>query len=207
MANPEEILNGAASVGTTPSPIDDLESKRESLSILACLGSTKEYTGVVMDLSDVTRLSDNDVEKYYKRYQVRSGKKIADGLADSSFQFMAKAVDHGLRNYGSIDDKEALVKDCKKDELIMKEISNLSGSLVLKGGRLTALLSAFVHFANHFKLREDEYPRQLEQGLSTNPTQLEQDPTQLEQDLSTNPTQLEQDPSTTPTELGYDTVF
>ena len=89
------------------------------------LGSKKEYIGVVMDLPDVTKLSDKDVEKYYKIYQVKSGKKIADSLAYSSFQLMAKAVDHGLRNYGSIDDKEALVKDCKKNELIMKEISNL----------------------------------------------------------------------------------
>ena len=167
MANPEEILNGEASVDTTPSPINDLESKRESLSILACLGSTKEYTGVVMDLSDVTKLSDKDVEKYYKRYQVVSGKKIADGLADSSFQLMAKAVDHGLRNYGNIDDKDALVRDCKKDELIMKEISNISGSLVFKGGRSMALVSTFIHFAKHFKLRE--------QDLSTTPTQLEQE--------------------------------
>ena len=152
---------------------------------------------MVMDLSDITKLSDKDVEKYYKRYQVVSGKKIADGLADSSFQLMAKAVDHGLRNYGNIDDKDALVRDCKKDELIMKEISNISGSLVLKGGRFTALLSAFIHFAKHFELREDGYPTQLEQDLSTSPTQLEQDPTQLEKDLSTNPTQLEQDPKTT----------
>ena len=194
MANPEEILNGEASVGTTPSPINDLELKRESLSIRACLGSTKEYTGVVMDLSDTTKLSDKDVEKYYKRYQVVSGKKIADGLADSSFQLMAKAVDHGLRNYGNIDDKDALVRDCKNDELIMKEISNISGSVVLKGGRLTALLSAFIKFANHFKLREQDLsitPTQLEQDLRTTPTQLEQDLTEPEQDLSTTPTQLE----------------
>ena len=187
MANPEDILNGEASVGTTPSPIIDLESKRESLSILACLGSTKEYTGVVMDLSDTTKLSDKDVEKYYKRYQVVSGRKIADGLADSSFQLMAKAVDRGLRNYGNIDDQDVLVRDCKNDALIMKEISNISGSLVLKGGRFTALLSAFIQFAKHFKLREHGYnttPTQLEQDLSTTPRQ-------LEQDLSTTPTQLE----------------
>ena len=199
MANPEDILNGEASVDAT-TPIIDLESKRESLSILACLGSTKEYTGVVKDLSDTTKLSDKDVDvdKYYKRYQVVSGKKIADGLADSSFQLIAKAVDQGLSKFGNIDDQDALVRDCKNDQLIMKEISNISGFLVLKGGRLTALLSGFIHIAKHFKLREHGYnsaSTQLEQDLSTTPTQLEQDlsttPTQLEQDLSNTPTQLE----------------
>ena len=73
-------------------PTNDLESKRESLSILSCLGSTKEYTGVDMDFSDTIKLSDKDVEKYYKRYQVVSGKKIADGLVDSSFQLIAQVV-------------------------------------------------------------------------------------------------------------------
>ena len=153
MATPEDILNGEASVGATTPPIIDLESKRESLSILACLGSTKEYTGVVMDLSDTTKLSDKDVEKYYKRYQVVSGKKIADGLADSSFQLIAKAVDQGLSKFGNIDDQDALVRDCKNDQLIMKEISNISGLLLLKGGRLTALLSAFIHICKALQIK------------------------------------------------------
>ena len=182
MASPEEF-NGEASVGST-TPTNDLESKRESLSILACLGSTKEYTFVDMDFPDTTKLSEKDVEKYYKRYQVVSGKKIADGLVDSSFQLIAQVVGKFVR----IDDQDALVSDWKNDQLILKEISEISGLLVLKGGRLTALLSAVIHIAKHFKLREPEH------RYNSAPTQLEQMP-------NSSPTQLEQMPSNTPTQL------
>ena len=49
---------------TKDSP-DDHESKRESLSILASLGTTKEFLGVEMSLCDIKKLSTKDVEKYY----------------------------------------------------------------------------------------------------------------------------------------------
>ena len=152
MATLENILNDETSVGNDQ-PIttdDDLQSKRESLSILACLGSTKEYTGVDMDLKDTHKLSEKDVEKYYKRYQVVSGKKIADGLVDPSLQLIAYLV----AKFVNIDDIEALVNDWKNDQLIRKEISELSGLLVLRGGRLTALITGAIHIAKHFKIRE-----------------------------------------------------
>ena len=104
MATPEDILNGGELVGSSKPPTNDLESKRESL-------STKEYTGVDMDFSDTIKLSDKDVEKYYKRYQVVSGKKIADGLVDSSFQLIAQVVGKFVR----IDGQDALVSDWKND--------------------------------------------------------------------------------------------
>ena len=48
---------------------DEMESKRKSLSILASLGTTKEFLGVEMSLGDIKKLSTKDVEKYYLRYQ------------------------------------------------------------------------------------------------------------------------------------------
>ena len=65
MTTPEEIMNGETVVEqSTPNiNVDDVKAKREELSILACLGSTKEYLGVQMALGDVHRLSDRDVER------------------------------------------------------------------------------------------------------------------------------------------------
>ena len=155
MTTPEDILNDETSIGNDdPSTNDDLQSKRESLSILACLGATKEYTGTEMDLKAITKLSEKDVEKYYKRYQVVSGKKIADGLVDPALQLIA----HTIARFVNLDDKEALILDWKNDQLIRKEISEISGLLVLRGGRLTALLSAAIHIAKHFKTREPAKP-------------------------------------------------
>ena len=47
----------------------DIEEKRESLAILATVGTTKEWIGENFFLEDVSRLSDKDVEKYFLRYQ------------------------------------------------------------------------------------------------------------------------------------------
>ena len=59
---------------------DDLESKRESLSILASLGTTKEFLGVEMSLGDIKKLSTKDADKYYLRYQTILGKQLSSSL-------------------------------------------------------------------------------------------------------------------------------
>jgi len=55
---------------------DEVEVERESLAILATLGTTKEYFGKDMTLGDVHRLTKKDVRKYYKMYQMVNGSKF-----------------------------------------------------------------------------------------------------------------------------------
>ena len=117
---------------------DDLESKRESLSILASLGTTKEFLGVEMSLVDVKKLSTKDVEKYYLRYQTILGKQLSSSLVDSAVLAAAKAVSMVV----TIDDTEQLYQDLKSDEIIKRELSSFAGLLILKGGRLVALANA-----------------------------------------------------------------
>ena len=110
---------------------DDLESKRESLSILASLGTTKEFLGVEMSLVDVKKLSTKDVEKYYLRYQTILGKQLSSSLVDSAVLAAAKAVSMVV----TIDDTEQLYQDLTSDEIIKRELSSFAGLLILKGGR------------------------------------------------------------------------
>ena len=117
---------------------DDLESKRESLSILASLGTTKEFLGVEMSLVDVKKLSTKDVEKYYLRYQTILGKQLSSSLVDSAVLAAAKAVSMVV----TIDDTEQLYQDLRSDEIIKRELSSFAGLLILKGGRLVALANA-----------------------------------------------------------------
>ena len=124
---------------------DDLESKRESLSILASLGTTKEFLGVEMSLGDIKKLSTKDIEKYYLRYQTILGKQLSSSLVDSAVLAASKAVNMVV----SIDDTKQLYQDLKSDEIIKSELSSFSGLLILKGGRLVALASAFFQVARH----------------------------------------------------------
>ena len=54
-----------------------------------------------------------------------------------------------------IDDTEELCYDLQNDELVKRELSNIAGLLVVRGGRLVALGSALFQVARHIKFNSD----------------------------------------------------
>ena len=153
MANVDEYIEEQSKgydTPDTPSPEAraDNEAKRESLAILASLGTTKEYLGVEMTLGNITKLSPKEVEKYFTRYQVVLGKQVTGSLVDSALNATSKVLSYAL----PIDDHEALSTDLQKDELVRRELANLAGLLVLRGGRMVALASGLIQVAKHIKL-------------------------------------------------------
>ena len=134
-----------------PISVGDVEYQKESLVILASLGTTKEYLGVEMSLEKIHKLSDKEVEKYFNRYQKVAGQKMANGLVDSAISTATKVISFFL----PIDDTEELCYDLQNDELVKRELSNIAGLLVVRGGRLVALGSALFQVARHIKFNRD----------------------------------------------------
>ena len=133
--------------------VGDVEYKKESLVILASLGTTKEYLGVEMSLEKIHKLPDKEVEKFFNRYQKVAGQKMANGLVDSAISTATKVISCFL----PIDDTEELCYDLQNDELVKRELSNIAGLLVVRGGRLVALGSALFQVVRHIKFnRESE---------------------------------------------------
>ena len=153
MVNVEDYIEDIPEVkdDKTPDEEDDLETQRESLAILASLGSTEEFLGKAMSLGDIKRLSPKQVEKYFNRYKTVMGKKVSTGLVESAIS--AASV---LISYIIPVEVEALNEDLKNDDLVKRELSNFAGLLVLKGGRLVALASGLFKVAKHVKLRPSE---------------------------------------------------
>ena len=134
----------------------DVEYQKESLVILASLGTTKEYLGVEMSLEKIHKLPDKEVEKFFNRYQKVAGQKMANGLVDSAISTATKVILCFL----PIDDTEELCYDLQNDELVKRELSNIAGLLVVRGGRLVALGSALFQVVRHIKFnRESESDR------------------------------------------------
>ena len=104
-----------------------------------------------MSLEKIHKLSDKEVEKYFNRYQKVAGQKMANGLVDSAIKTATKMISCFL----PIDDTEALCSDLQKDELVKRELSNIAGLLVVRGGRLVALGSALFQVARHIKFNRD----------------------------------------------------
>ena len=134
----------------------DVDFQKESLVILASLGTTKEYLGVEMSLEKIHKLPDKEVEKFFNRYQKVAGQKMASGLVDSAISTATKVISCFL----PIDDTEELCYDLQNDELVKRELSNIAGLLVVRGGRLVALGSALFQVVRHIKFNRDSGQRQ-----------------------------------------------
>ena len=143
--------------------VGDVEYQKESLVILASLGTTKEYLGVEMSLEKIHKLSDKEVEKYFNRYQKVAGQKMANGLVDSAISTATKVISCFL----PIDDTEELCYDLQNDELVKRELSNIAGLLVVRGGRLVALGSALFQVARHIKFNSEAGGAAGEAGETT----------------------------------------
>ena len=140
--------------------VGDVEYQKESLVILASLGTTKEHLGVEMSLEKIHKLSDKEVEKYFNRYQKVAGQKMANGLVDSAISTATKVISCFL----PIDDTEELCYDLQNDELVKRELSNIAGLLVVRGGRLVALGSALFQVARHIMFNRDNDSEASEAG-------------------------------------------
>ena len=135
----------------------DVEYQKESLVILASLGTTKEYLGVEMSLEKIHKLPDKEVEKFFNRYQKVAGQKMANGLVDSAISTATKVISCFL----PIDNTEELCYDLQNDKLVKRKLSNIAGLLVVRGGRLVALGSALFQVVRHIKFnRESESDRE-----------------------------------------------
>ncbi|KAL9968111.1 hypothetical protein ACROYT_G026443 [Oculina patagonica] len=73
----------------------DIPALRERLAILVSTGKAKEAIGVQLTYEQVKRLTDKEVEKYFKRYEAYVGSKTTDSLIDS-FIFLVTKVVGGL---------------------------------------------------------------------------------------------------------------
>ena len=147
----------------TDTDVDDvIEEKQESLAILASLETVKDYLGVQMTLGDVSKLVPKDVEKYYFRYQSVLSKQVTGGLVENAIKLSSKTISRFI----PIDDPDSLSNDLAQDEIVRRELANIAGYLVLKGGRFVALASALFHVLRHVNYTMNEsslYEKVLEE--------------------------------------------
>ena len=117
---------------------DQIPAQRKKLAVLVSTGKSKEAIDVQLTHDQIKRLSDKDVQKYFKRYEAYAGNKTTESLNDSAIMLLSKAA--GL--LVSIDDVKELQKELKNDYIINQELSSLAGGLALRGGRWLALANA-----------------------------------------------------------------
>ena len=142
-----EVMNllEAEPAAALPAAGPDIPALREQLAILVSTGKCKDAIGVNLTHEQVRRLEDKDVMRHYKRYEIYVGAKTTETLIESFLSFSTKALSLGVLLKGT----EALQNELKNDYIITKELSNISGNLALRYGRLLAVANAFLNTAKH----------------------------------------------------------
>ena len=135
-----------------PAPAANIPELREQLAILVSTGKCKEAIGVNLTHEQVRRLDEKDVMKHYKRYETYVGAKTTETLIESFLSFSTKALSLVVK----LKDAEALQNELKNDYIITKEMSNLSGSIALRCGRLLAVANTFLITAKHVDFSAEE---------------------------------------------------
>ena len=143
-------------------PAADIPALREQLAILVSTSKCKEAIGVNLTHEQVRRLDEKEVMRHYKRYETYVGAKTTETLIESFLSFSTKAL--GL--FVKLKDTEVLQNELKNDYIITKELSNLSGNIALRCGRLLAVANAFLITAKHvdFSAEEPRHPSRDSDG-------------------------------------------
>ena len=159
-----EVMNllEAEPAAALPAAGPDIPALREQLAILVSTGKCKEAIGVNLTHEQVRRLEDKDVMKQYKRYETYVGARTTETLIESFLTFSTKALSLVVK----LKDAEALQNELKNDYIITKELSNLSGNIALRCGRLLAVANAFLITAKHvdFSAEESHHPSRDSDG-------------------------------------------
>ena len=157
----------SAGLASLVTPGNVIPAKREKLAVLVSTGKAKEVVGVNLTHDQVKRLSDKEVENYYKRQEAYIGSKTTESLIDSLLMLFSK----GLGMLVKVDDIEKLQQDLKDDYIINHELSSLAGSVALGCGRWLALANAALITTKHVQLETKPGPDLMD--LNTEPTTLE----------------------------------
>ena len=144
MAEVMNLLEAEPAPAALPAAVD-IPALREQLAILVSTGKCKEAISVNLAHEQVRRLEDKDVMRHYKRYETYVGAKTTETLIESFLSFSTKALSLVVK----LKDAEALQNELKNDYIITKELSNISGNLALRCGRLLADANAFLITAKH----------------------------------------------------------
>ena len=148
----------ASSPAVAPGP--DIPALCEQLAILVSTGKCKEAISVNLTHEQVRWLDEKDVMKHHKRYETYVGAKTTETL---KLSFVCHKSSLAVR----IKDSDALHKELKKDYIITKALSALSGSLALRCGLILAVANTFLITAKHVDFSPDSVDNTEQSSVTT----------------------------------------
>jgi len=91
-----------------------LNKSYETLYIVISTEQSKELLGKTITLNGLNKMSDKEIEAYYKIYEVSSAQRINDNLIDAVYRMYAFV----LNRYLSINDTKKLVEELQNNNIL-----------------------------------------------------------------------------------------
>ena len=103
----EEFLNNSVE-------LENLEIHRERLSTLVAGGKSKQYLGKELQMSDIDKMTPEEIIKLYGKYEARLGAMMTKTLGNSFINLYVL----GVSKYFNVVDPPKLIKDLEEDPYI-----------------------------------------------------------------------------------------
>ena len=102
------------------------ESKRERISAIVAGGGSGQYLGSELQLSDIDRMTQQELDKLYCRYETRLGASMTKTLGNSFINLYVM----GVSKYFNVFNPPKLLEDLEEDPFINHALTSISCELI-----------------------------------------------------------------------------
>ena len=133
--NAEDLLKDISL--DTPDEQHDLqqESKRERISAIIAGGGSRQYLGRELQLSDIDKMTPQEVDKLYCRYEARLGASMTKTLGNSFINLYVM----GVSKYFNVINPPKLLEDLEEDPFINHALTSICCELYYKYGMYSSI--------------------------------------------------------------------
>jgi len=131
---------------------DEQEKKRERLSAVVAGGSSKQYLGKEVQLSDIDTMTTEQIKKLYCKYEARLGASMTKTLGNSFINLYVMSVS----KYFNIAYPPKLIQDLEEDPFINHALTNTCCELYYRFGMYLAPFTAMLTTARHIDFQKKD---------------------------------------------------
>ena len=131
---------------------DQNETKRERLSAIIAGGGSKQYLGKDLQMSDIDKMTPEQINKLYCRYEARLGASMTKTLGNSFINLYVM----GVSKYFNVVDRPKLIEDLEEDPFINHALTSSCCELYYRFGMYLAPFTAMLTTARHIDFTEDK---------------------------------------------------
>ena len=139
--NAEELLDISQAIpqdATSQQAVQD--TKRERLSAIIVGGGSRHYLGRDVQLTDMDKMTPQEIDKLYCRYEARLGASMTKTLGNSFINLYVMAVSR----YFNVTNPPKLIEDLEEDPFINHALTSVCCELYYKYGMYLAPFAAML---------------------------------------------------------------